>query len=724
MEQSIVSSKSQIQQAKLRLTKTENQVYLELFQQYAEPHEAKPDKVSSQSLMQIQMIVKQQQVKVLFDQSGLPSRILMKVYDMASDPTKDYLDKAQFMKALKLIAIYQQHKSFDKVDELIGSSKVSLVKFQNQNSKQSDNSLLSASLNSQALMQLENECKVQQEKKSDLSMQKSQQQKQMHYEENKLENVSLNEPYQSQQIMQQFKFQEFKADIQQHLAVHEDKNYIMKYEEGEDEIERQQMPTFNHQTLNLNMRSNSYDDDLVVTILESQQISSGYFGMSSYTQYKIQTTSKLANYDMNKIYEVLRRFSDFEWLYQILVDNPTYKGLMIAPLPQKKYMGNLDNTFIEKRRLELENFLKLIATHSTLKMDQHLKAFLTLPSEEFLNYQSNPSKFEKVMGLLQVLPSIQNLSLESITDAVQTSYVSVKNDYTLLNEPKELQFEKGDQNIKEEETQNNHLIVSKTAKYLRKQKDAQIKEAKALKTIGELFQKIHNLDNTMINLRDHKITNQPNIQFKTDVYRDLNDEDDDQQEQTAVLNTNHINIQEDYDHLNIIRSDTQIYRLFKEFSQISETQNQNVQCEAYAREKSSQLQGILNAFLERKNSIRGFLKKVDIRSIKQQKQSALQNPNMRFELNNEIAQLNREIADLKKNILSQNQNIQKEIELLDSTRQHQMRKLIQHYALNTNKKYQETHSYLAQITQSLPWLDQAKNLVMFRARSWSDSKKK
>jgi hypothetical protein len=37
--------------------------------------------------------------------------------------------------------------------------------------------------------------------------------------------------------------------------------------------------------------------------------------------------------------------------------------LIIPPLPEKKYVGNLDNTFIEKRKEELENFLKVIATH-------------------------------------------------------------------------------------------------------------------------------------------------------------------------------------------------------------------------------------------------------------------------------------------------------------------------------------------------------------------------
>jgi len=58
---------------------------------------------------------------------------------------------------------------------------------------------------------------------------------------------------------------------------------------------------------------------------------------------------------------VLRRFSEFEWLYNQLLENPRYKGLIVPPLPKKKYAGNMDNQFIEKRREELENFLKIIA---------------------------------------------------------------------------------------------------------------------------------------------------------------------------------------------------------------------------------------------------------------------------------------------------------------------------------------------------------------------------
>lgn len=114
----------------------------------------------------------------------------------------------------------------------------------------------------------------------------------------------------------------------------------------------------------------------------------------------------MSGYDEGVPYLVLRRFSDFEWLYNILTENMHYKGLIIAPLPGKKYVGNMDNTFIEKRRSELENFLKIIATHNTLKNDHHLKAFLTLSSDEFSNYMTNPSKMDKVIGLYKNLPSI------------------------------------------------------------------------------------------------------------------------------------------------------------------------------------------------------------------------------------------------------------------------------------------------------------------------------
>jgi PX domain len=93
-----------------------------------------------------------------------------------------------------------------------------------------------------------------------------------------------------------------------------------------------------------------------------------------------------------------------------------YKGLIIPLLPEKKLLGNLDASFVEKRKEELESFLRVIATHPRLKYDHQLRAFLTL--SDFDNYRVNPSTMEKVMGYVEYLPSVKNISLTSLTDAV------------------------------------------------------------------------------------------------------------------------------------------------------------------------------------------------------------------------------------------------------------------------------------------------------------------
>jgi hypothetical protein len=91
--------------------------------------------------------------------------------------------------------------------------------------------------------------------------------------------------------------------------------------------------------------------------------------MNSYVQYRLETKSILPGYDSTTVHIVLRRFSDFEWLLTQLQQNEMYKGLIIPVLPEKKLIGNLDNTFVEKRKEELESFLRVIATHPRLKFD-------------------------------------------------------------------------------------------------------------------------------------------------------------------------------------------------------------------------------------------------------------------------------------------------------------------------------------------------------------------
>lgn len=64
-----------------------------------------------------------------------------------------------------------------------------------------------------------------------------------------------------------------------------------------------------------------------------KQISEGFMGSKSYTVYELETKSNIPKYDPDQVYRVNRRFSDFEWLLQVLQEKQEYKGYIIPPLP-------------------------------------------------------------------------------------------------------------------------------------------------------------------------------------------------------------------------------------------------------------------------------------------------------------------------------------------------------------------------------------------------------
>eukprot|EP00347_Sterkiella_histriomuscorum_P017988 403347214 len=753
MEQSQLTS-AQLQaafDAKLKLTKLENTTYCEIFNAYCKPHEFRKDK----------MIITPDNVKLVFNQSGLSSYILMQVYNMVTDGSKEYLEKNQFLKALKLIAIYQQYKGFDRVVELIGTSKVKLVNLQNpsededeqqqsiydggQSFYEGNQSIMNdcsgyldpnQSLNYNSTSQQQNQLpqldpklldekyirnmqkpKISIERKISEDPYKQKQgqskigyddynndQRNQHLQQQQPNNHSImnlagsiiedhhpqyqepqyfktfeedsKEAQQNQQKQRSLSGQQFNENINSNISDQNYKEQKLSFDMNQGNINMSGMPREDDYFSNLNKitRNDCVEDDLDIKITSQEQVASGYFGMGSYTQYKIESRSKLQNYDENKLYIAFRRFSDFQWLHSVFSENVLYKGLIIAPLPEKKLIGNMDAAFIEKRRSELENFLRMIAQHNILRYDQHLKAFLTLTTDEFPNYMSNPTKFEKVLGLYKGLPSIQNLSLSAITDAVQNQIVSVKNDFYELNEPKELHFENAQNAKKEEEITINLEILLKIRKLALKQKEKQKLQAQSLGKVGEILQKIYNLDNTTINLRGGEITNQLdnlNLQQQQEIYLD----EDYQEEQKASPSRT-----QDYDHLNVIKSDSSIVKLFKDLSIVQHNLNPFVWSEAYLSENVMKLQAIKNSFADRKINIRQYVNKVELRGIKMQKMNSPQiamDHTLRFDLNNEIQNMNKELSDLKRAILSMNSNIVKELDLMESTRVPQLRKLLQ-----------------------------------------------
>ncbi|KAI8335140.1 hypothetical protein BC941DRAFT_431363 [Chlamydoabsidia padenii] len=75
---------------------------------------------------------------------------------------------------------------------------------------------------------------------------------------------------------------------------------------------------------------------------------------------------------------VLRRFSDFWWLMEILARR--YPFRMLPNLPPKK-LGGRDSVFLEKRRKGLSRFINAVVRHPTLRDDPVVTKFLTEPSE-------------------------------------------------------------------------------------------------------------------------------------------------------------------------------------------------------------------------------------------------------------------------------------------------------------------------------------------------------
>ncbi|CEP15908.1 hypothetical protein [Parasitella parasitica] len=76
--------------------------------------------------------------------------------------------------------------------------------------------------------------------------------------------------------------------------------------------------------------------------------------------------------------KVLRRFSDFWWLWEVLLKRYPYR--IMPNLPPKK-LGGRDDLFEERRRKGLVRFINSVARHPVLGKDEVVVAFLSHPSE-------------------------------------------------------------------------------------------------------------------------------------------------------------------------------------------------------------------------------------------------------------------------------------------------------------------------------------------------------
>ncbi|KAL9186821.1 hypothetical protein ACHAXT_010541 [Thalassiosira profunda] len=135
-------------------------------------------------------------------------------------------------------------------------------------------------------------------------------------------------------------------------------------------------------------------------------------GMNKYTSYRVDCRPPLASeapppdttdvavdvflqHNPGQYSSVLRRYSDFLWLYERL--HKEKAGSIVPPLPEKQAVSRFSPEFVEDRRRALEKFLRRVVLHPELWCAECLATFLRADDVAFQHAKS-ASKAEAAAG--------------------------------------------------------------------------------------------------------------------------------------------------------------------------------------------------------------------------------------------------------------------------------------------------------------------------------------
>nr|XP_012135954.1 PREDICTED: sorting nexin-30-like isoform X2 [Megachile rotundata] len=128
--------------------------------------------------------------------------------------------------------------------------------------------------------------------------------------------------------------------------------------------------------------------------------------LETYITFRITTKSTRPEFEEGE-YIVRRRYNDFIWLRQKLVDS--YPTHIIPPMPGKHtLLAQLDRyskEFIVARMKLLHIFLNRVVNHPILSCDKNLHIFLTSKPAEFLIHRKNRGNV-----LVKMTDSLQNIA--------------------------------------------------------------------------------------------------------------------------------------------------------------------------------------------------------------------------------------------------------------------------------------------------------------------------
>ncbi|KAG8907684.1 Vacuolar protein sorting-associated protein 5 [Tulasnella sp. 403] len=110
----------------------------------------------------------------------------------------------------------------------------------------------------------------------------------------------------------------------------------------------------------------------IITVGDPQKVGDP---ISAHIVYTVQTKTTSPAF-AKASFSVLRRYSDFLWLYETLsANNP---GVIVPPVPEKNpfTISRFESEFVEQRRLALNKCIQKIANHPVLSNDEDFRFFL------------------------------------------------------------------------------------------------------------------------------------------------------------------------------------------------------------------------------------------------------------------------------------------------------------------------------------------------------------
>ena len=118
----------------------------------------------------------------------------------------------------------------------------------------------------------------------------------------------------------------------------------------------------------------------VITVGSPEKKEGGFFS-KSYILYLVSTNS------LNL--KVKRRYTDFVWLHQVILD--LYSYIIVPPVPKKNKIGadRFSDVFINKRMRYLEKFLNWLVANPIIKNSKLFYDFLSIEKESDFNKSKN-----------------------------------------------------------------------------------------------------------------------------------------------------------------------------------------------------------------------------------------------------------------------------------------------------------------------------------------------